>query len=185
MPGATGAAGAGVTRRRLLAWGGGLLAGAAGVAVGLQRHTLSPVLEPAEQAFWQQTWPGIDGQPVPLAAWRGQPLLVNFWATWCPPCVEELPLLNQAYAQANGRWPMLAVAIDRAEAVVGFLRRQPLRMPVVVAALGGTQMAHDLGNQGGGLPFSVQFDGQGRVAHRKLGKLQDADLQLWRPYTSG
>ncbi|MGA1168421.1 MAG: TlpA family protein disulfide reductase, partial [Burkholderiaceae bacterium] len=126
-------------------------------------------------------WPDLTGQPVALGQWRGQPLLVNFWATWCPPCVEELPLLDAAYAKANGRWPMLAVAIDRASSVTSFLQRQPLRMPVVVAALGGTDTARDLGNRAGGLPFSVQFDAQGRVAHRKLGKLDEADLQRWNP----
>ena len=49
------------------------------------------------------------------------------------------------------------------------------------AALGGTDTARDLGNRAGGLPFSVQFDAQGRVAHRKLGKLDEADLQRWNP----
>jgi thiol-disulfide isomerase/thioredoxin len=170
-----------MSRRRALLWGGGALAGLVGAAVGWQRYALGPVLEPAERAFWQQNWPDLMGQPVALGQWRGQPLLVNFWATWCPPCVEELPLLDAAYAKANGHWPMLAVAIDRASSVTSFLQRQPLRIPVVVAALGGTDTARDLGNRAGGLPFSVQFDAQGRVAHRKLGKLDEADLQRWNP----
>ena len=166
-------------KRRHL-WWAALAAGAAGVGVGAWRFRLAPALDGAEAAFWSSTWQGLDGQPLAMDTFRGQPLLLNFWATWCPPCVEELPLLNRFYAEQRGRgWQVLGLAVDQAPAVQRFLARMPLDFPNVVAGLGGSDLGRQLGNANGGLPFTVVFDRQGRVAQRKLGQVKPEDLSAW------
>lgn len=131
--------------------------------------------------FWAQRWDTPDGGALAMASFQGRPLLLNFWATWCTPCVEELPLLNDFYRQnrANG-WQVLAIAIDRPEPVRGFLRQMPLDFPVVMGATAGADLGRSLGNVAGGLPFSVVIGSQGAVLQRKLGKLKPSDLEAWR-----
>ena len=135
-------------------------------------------------AFWQHSVEGLDGQPLPLRGLLGRPLLVNFWATWCPPCIREMPLIDRFHQEfgvpAGPRaWQVLGLAIDRREAVAEFLARQPVSYLVALAGLEGTEWSRALGNERGGLPFSVVFDARGRLAHRKLGELSEAELRVW------
>jgi len=167
-------------RRWLLAGAVGLVAAGVGAGVAWQRfrpHDVQP------DNFWSLSFPTPEegGQMLALAPLRGRPLLVNFWATWCPPCVEELPLLNSFYAQnkANG-WQMVALAVDKADSVRRFLTRMPLDIPVGMAGMEGSDLARSLGNEAGGLPFTVVFGPNGRVLERKIGQVQESDLQAWR-----
>ena len=131
--------------------------------------------------FWNQAFPALAGQPpLQMQAFRGQHLLLNFWATWCPPCVQELPMLSQFYqAQRDKGWSVLGLAVDKPSAVAPFLQRMPLSFPVGIAGLEGTTWSRNLGNSAGGLPFTVVFDRQGKVQHRKMGQLLASDLQNW------
>lgn len=163
-------------KRRMLLVGGSTLAALAGAGLSACSRGSEP---PA--AFWSQSWDQPDGQPLAAADLRGRPLLVNFWATWCPPCVEELPLLDQFFQshQAQG-WQVLGLAIDQPSAVRAFLARRPLAFPIGLAGLGGTELSRELGNSNGGLPFSVLFDRTGRLVERKLGRLHAEDLARWQ-----
>jgi thiol-disulfide isomerase/thioredoxin len=163
-------------KRRDLLVGGGALAALASVGVvGCSRGSEPPA------AFWSQSWESPDGQPLAAADFRGRPLLLNFWATWCPPCVEELPLLDQFFQSHRGQgWQVLGLAIDQPSAVRAFLARRPLAFPIGLAGLGGTELSRELGNSNGGLPFSVLFDRAGRLVERKLGRLQSEDLERWQ-----
>ena len=106
--------------------------------------------------------------------------MVNFWATWCPPCVEELPLLNAFYQRHKSQgWEVLGFAVDQPTAVRMFLQRVPVAFPVAMAGLGGTDLARSLGNATGGLPFTVVIDANGAIAHTKLGKVSPDDLNNW------
>ncbi len=161
-------------RRRQLLLGGSALAALAGLSA------CSRGAEPPA-AFWSQSWDMPDGQPLAAADLRGQPLLVNFWATWCPPCVEELPLLDQFHQSRRAQgWQLLGLAIDQPSAVRAFLARRPLSFPIGLAGLGGTELSRELGNSNGGLPFSVLFDRAGRLVERKLGRLHAEDLERWQ-----
>ena len=172
-----------MSRRELLAGGAALavLAGA-GLAWWRQRPDASDRPDAgALAAFWSQSWDTPDGSVLAAAGLRGRPLLVNFWATWCPPCVEELPLLDEFFRSGRDQgWQVLGLAIDQPGAVRAFLGRQPLSFPVGLAGMGGTELARGLGNAKGGLPFSVLFDREGRLVDRKLGRLLPGDLQRWR-----
>lgn len=160
----------------------------AGVAVGAAlggagwawwRHQAAPSPNDAAlQAFWALQLQAPDGTPMALQQFSGKPLLVNFWATWCPPCVRELPMLS-TFAQAQKGLQVLGLAVDQNAAVQKFLARQPLAFPVAMAGAGGSSLTRSLGNINGGLPFSILFDADGNVKHRKIGELSATDLQSW------
>lgn len=134
----------------------------------------------ASDPFWGASLDTLDGGRLALASFHGKPLLVNFWATWCPPCIEELPLLEAFYQTHRSRgWQMLGIAIDQPSAVRNWLQRSPLSFPIVLAGLEGSQMSQQLGNAAGGLPFSVLFSASGETLERKLGQLSKSDLQRW------
>lgn len=167
-------------RRGLIYAGAAGVAVLAGVGVAAWRNRLVPAADPAVSAFWATALDAPDGRPVPLSAFRGKPLLANFWATWCPPCVEELPLLDSFYQRQKDRgWQVLGIAVDQPSSVRQWLQRSPLAFPVVLAGLQGTEMSKSLGNRAGGLPFTVLFDAQGQVRERKLGQMHEVDLQAW------
>jgi thiol-disulfide isomerase/thioredoxin len=167
-------------QRRTLFAAAAVAAAAAGAGVAWWRHTPRQVLSEAEQAFWATVLQDPLGQPLDLVAFRGKPLLVNFWATWCPPCVEELPMLNAFYeAQAERGWQVLGLAVDQPNAVQTFMRRLPLVFPVGMAGFSGVELSQLLGNPNGGLPFTVVFDRAGSVRHQKVGKVSEADLAAW------
>lgn len=170
-------------RHWLLAAGG--VAVTAGVGIGVwQRVRPKAELEAALDAFWAQQWPTATGEMVALRQYRGgQPLLVNFWATWCPPCVEELPLLDRfarVQGQAAGQGVrVLGIAADKAASVTRWLQRQPLGYPVVIAETGGVAVTRTLGNSNGGLPFSLLFDAAGQLRQRRIGAFSEEILQRW------
>jgi thiol-disulfide isomerase/thioredoxin len=133
------------------------------------------------QQLWGLEFDTPAGTRLTMQGLRGRPLLINFWATWCPPCVEELPLLDAFYREnADKGWQVLGIAVDKLAPVQSFLTRQPLAFPVVLAGMEGLNLSKNLGNQAGGLPFSVLFGADGSVLHRKIGKLSEQDLKLWR-----
>ena len=156
--------------------GAAALAGA-GVAWWRQRLAAVPGAVPA--SWWSLQWDSPEGQAIAMAGLRGQPLLLNFWATWCPPCIEELPRLDAFFREHRAEgWQVLGLAVDQAGAVRAFLQRHPLAFPVGLAGPAGLELSRQLGNHGG-LPFSVLFDRAGQAVERRLGQLQPADLQRW------
>jgi len=115
-----------------------------------------------------------------LAQFKGQPLVVNFWSTWCTPCVEEMPLLNAFYLQNKPKsWQVLGLAIDQPSAVKRFLSQYPVEYPIGLAGLNGTALMTALGNLQGGLPFTLVIDAQQGLRMKKLGKLTEADIGSW------
>jgi thiol-disulfide isomerase/thioredoxin len=168
-------------RRRLVLGSAAAAAAAAGVGAAWWRYRPSGVTSAAEAAFWASRFDTVDGRVLEPARWRGQPLLVNFWATWCPPCVEELPLLNAFQRQhAAQGWQVIGLAVDQPSAVQRFMQKLPLDFPVGMAGLAGAELSRSLGNAGGGLPFSLLWDRDGTVRERQVGKLSEADLSRWR-----
>ena len=132
------------------------------------------------QAFWALNFDTPDGKSLPMAGFRGKPLLVNFWATWCPPCIEELPLLDYFYQENKSKgWQVVGLAVDQPSAVRTWLQTRPLNFPVGMAGLAGTDLSKSLGNLAGSLPFSVVFGAAGTLLHRKVGKVQPEDLAQW------
>lgn len=153
-------------------------AGLAGAGVALWRWRADARALPAD--FWSLRFERPQGGELALAELRGRPLLLNFWATWCAPCLKELPLLDRFQReQARRGLQVVGLAIDGAAPVRDFLQKRPLGFPVGLAGLNGVDLARSLGNLQGGLPFSVLVDGQGQAVERKLGALYEADLASW------
>ena len=165
------------SRRWALAAAVGAAAGLAGATVAWRRFALD---EPKLGDFWQHQFTTPGGAPLAMADFKGRPLLVNFWATWCPPCIEELPLLSRFYTLVKDKnWQILGLAIDQPDLVQRFLGRAPVSFPVAMAGPVGVELTKKLGNSAGGLPFTVVFDRSGAIQHRKLGQLQAGDLNTW------
>lgn len=163
------------------------LAGASALmGVGLAWRKFQPqaVTPGVESELWALTFLTPQGQTLRMASLRGQPILLNFWATWCPPCVEELPLLNGFYKEnvAKG-WQVLGLAVDQQAPVQRFLAQSPLAFPVAMAGMPGLTLSKSLGNVSASLPFSVVLGVDGQVLHRKMGKLNQEDLQAWATLT--
>ncbi len=169
------------SRRRLwLGAGVAGLAAAAGAGVAWWRLTPAATAPGVEEVLWQQQFATPEGAPLALSAWRGQPLIVNFWATWCPPCVRELPLLSEFAGRKSAHGiQVVGLAVDKVPAVQKFLQRQPLAFPVGMASDGGSQLTRELGNLNGGLPFTVFMGRDGKLQQRKIGELSAQDLAQW------
>lgn len=171
------------SRRRWLIGGAAVAGGAAGIGgAWWQQHSAVAVnSEALEPAFWAQRFERPEGGEFMLSNLRGRPILVNFWATWCPPCVEELPLLDRFVREnsVNG-WQVVGLAIDQPSAVRKFLARAPVSFPNGLAGLDGMDWVRRLGNTGGGLPFSLVVDRRGSIVARKMGQLSHADLDAWQ-----
>lgn len=170
-------------RRRWLA--GSALAAAAGLAgwwVGHRRYTPDSPVDADGLADWRaHPYINLQGQPVRVADFSGHHVVVNFWATWCPPCVHELPLLEVFWREhQSAQWTVIGVAVDQAQSVAKFMQKQPLSFPVVLGGADALQHSKALGNLAGGLPFSVLLGPDGRVLLRKLGQIHADELQEWR-----
>jgi thiol-disulfide isomerase/thioredoxin len=130
--------------------------------------------------LWQMQFDTPDGGKLAMQALKGKPLLLNFWATWCAPCVEELPLLERFYSQNKAKsLQMVGLAADKPAAVQAFLKKLPLTFPIGITDLSGIALSKSWGNLAGGLPFSVMLAADGHVMQRKMGKLSDQDLDVW------
>ena len=177
-----------MNRRQTLAFGAiAAVAAAAGMGVGVWRQPGSGTGAAQEAAlklppnFWQMRFAKPDGGDLAMADFRGQPLLINFWATWCPPCVRELPAIDGFaldQAQAGGV-RVLGLAVDGAEPVKAFVKNAGLRLPVAVAGLEGSELSRQLGNPQGGLPFTVLLSADGRIVQSRLGETNLAELNQW------
>jgi len=173
-----------MARRRWL-FGGVAGAAAAGGMVLAWRNGHVVRTQPAPtDGLWALAFSTPQGSRLAMDNFRGKPLLLNFWATWCPPCVEEMPLLDRFFAENSAKgWQVLGLAVDQAAPVQRFLETRPVRFPIALAGLAGTDLSRTLGNTAGGLPFSVAFDPDGRIVERKMGQLGEQDLQQWRART--
>jgi len=119
--------------------------------------------------------PDMDGGEVSSTAWAGKVLIVNFWATWCPPCLREMPLFVEAQT-ANERLQVVGIAIDSKEAVRAFLAEHPVNYPILLGDVQTIELSRRLGNRLQGLPFTVIFDNLGKRIYSQVGEVTRTTL---------
>lgn len=113
-----------------------------------------------------------------LEQWKGKVLVVNFWATWCPPCIAEIPefiKIQKQYAKQGVQF--IGIAIDQKSKVQAFAKETKMNYPVLLGDLAGIDLARRIGNTNGGLPYSVIVDRNGNVAATQLGTLSREKLE--------
>lgn len=135
---------------------------------------------PSEQAARQllaTTLPDPAGNAHQLMQWQGKVLVVNFWATWCAPCREEMPAFARLQSKhaANGV-QFVGIAFDSHDAVAEFSQKIPVNYPLLIGGGDTRELMKTLGNGPAGLPFTVILDASGKPMHAKLGRYEEADL---------
>ncbi len=172
-------------KNHFLAYGAiALLFGASGAYVA-SKQTAAPLVTAAPagvtgpvQALFAQRLDDAGGKPQALAQWRGKPLLVNFWAPWCAPCVQEMPELSTLQNEVAGKnLQIIGIGIDSPSNIAQFTQRLKISYPIYVAGMSGTDLSRQLGNQAGGLPYTVLIGADGQVKKTYLGRLQFDQLR--------
>jgi peroxiredoxin len=169
-----------ITRRAALVAGGSaaLLALAAGVYFGAVRRSAAPGAGADAATLLALTLPDVAGKDEPLAQWRGKLLIVNFWATWCAPCREEMPEFVRAQREFGARGlQFVGIAVDDAAKVRQFADEIGLNYPALVGGYGAMELSRTLGNEYMALPFTVVVGRDGTIVHTQLGPLNDDKLR--------
>jgi thiol-disulfide isomerase/thioredoxin len=118
----------------------------------------------------------LQGREIASSAWAGKLLVLNFWASWCPPCVREMPILAEAH-DTHRDLQVVGIAIDNREDVIRFLAEHPVNYPVLIGDTVAIEMSRRLGNRLQGLPFTVIFDPQGNKIHSQIGEITRSSLE--------
>ena len=129
--------------------------------------------------------PDIDGRPRALAEWRGKLVLVNFWASWCGPCREEMPLLDKTQQRLAAKgFQIVGIASDSVASTRSFLDAVPVHYPILIDdPARGEGLSETFGNDRDVLPYSVLIGADGRILARRAGNFTEAKLEAWlAPY---
>lgn len=138
------------------------------------------------EPFFAQTFNDLDGQPVGMARWKDRVVVVNFWATWCPPCVEEMPDLQRVHDEYMSRGvTVVGLGIDSPAALKRFRDQHGLSLPLFAAGASGSELGRSLGNPSGALPYTILVDRNGRIVRSRLGQIQPAELRRWLDAQAG
>lgn len=152
---------------------------ALGVFIGNKQTSPTQADSAAVAALLSQAMPDAQGKTQELSQWKNRPLVVNFWATWCAPCVEEMPELSalQTELDSSKKVQIIGIGIDSPSNIGEFVSKYNITYPIYVGGMSGTELSRQLGNQAGGLPFTVLIDGGGKVRKSYLGRLKMDELR--------
>ncbi len=165
------------TSRNLLLLVAALAALAAGYFTALWLRTPATDTATGGQAVEFQL-PDLAGKEHRLEEWRGRVVVLNFWATWCPPCREEIPIFIELQKQLGAQGlQFVGIAIDEASAVSDYQTVIGINYPSLLGGDGGLGLMSAYGNAAGGLPFTVILDRDGRIAARKVGAFRRVELE--------
>jgi len=145
---------------------------AAGAWFAQTRYAPQAVTPQAISALWSLQFADLRGQAQPLSQWRGKVLVLNFWASWCAPCREEMPDFDALRRQYQDRGvEFVGIAIDNEKNVTQFLQTMPVSYPILIGEGAALALARQLGNTSGALPYTLVIDSGGNIALSHLGLL--------------
>jgi thiol-disulfide isomerase/thioredoxin len=145
----------------VLALGGGILA----------REFLAPVKQTSPTPLPDINLPDVSGNLHSISEWQGKILIINFWATWCPPCRKEMPefmVLQEQYASKGLQF--IGIAVDDQEPVEEYLTTTKINYPILIGGVTSIALAHQLGNSIDAVPFTLVINWQGQIIHRQPGE---------------
>lgn len=158
-----------------------VFAGIIALAGGAFIQNLSkPKLEQAQQSASPSlliNLPDLAGKQRDISEWQGKIRIINFWATWCPPCLKEIPeFINIQNEFKDKNLQFIGIAIDEKEAVVQYLKTININYPILIAGDAGISLSQQLGNIVNAVPFTVFINQQGQIIHRHPGELHRQKL---------
>lgn len=155
-----------------------VISAAAGIYFNAQRLEPAAAQNPAVDSLFAQTLPDAHGKSQALSQWKGKTLVVNFWATWCAPCVQEMPELSALQMEiASKNVQILGIGIDSAENIREFSSKYKISYPLYTAGMNGSDLARQFDNKVGGLPFTVIIGADKHVKKTYLGRLKLEQLR--------
>jgi thiol-disulfide isomerase/thioredoxin len=170
-----------MNRRLLLSAGVAVAATVAGglTLMGRKSQNAASPAAPSEPdpipALMQLQMPDLNGAMHSLTDFKGQPMVVNFWATWCAPCVKEMPELD-ALQKKYPHVRFVGIGVDTAANIQKFVEKVQVSYPLWVIGAGAIDTLRKLGNPSGGLPFTIVFNADGGINRKILGEIQPDDL---------
>lgn len=165
------------SQQMLLYIGIAILAVAAGLLLRSQLTRTSPTSSGAETIF-AASLPDLQGTDQPISQWRGKVMVVNFWATWCEPCRDEIPEFIELQKQFSSQGLVfIGIAVDQKEKVAAFSKEMGINYPILVGGMPAMRLAGAAGNPQGALPFTVVIDRSGKITDTRLGRLSRSKLE--------
>lgn len=167
------------------------LVAAVAIAAGIFTYALKDSTPPAtsvaqpdaSSTLFNASFDDLNGKKQPLSQWRGKVLVVNFWATWCPPCRTEIPefiKLQDKYGKQG--LVFIGIAIDQKDKVQAYSDEMGINYPVLLGEMEAISLSRQVGNRLGGLPYTLIVDRHGKITTSLIGGITEAKLdQLLAP----
>ncbi len=167
-----------MSRHNWLLAGVAVLALAAGFAAAIWLRQPGPSQPGAAESLLTVQLPDLQNRPRALSEHQGKVLVVNFWATWCPPCREEVPVFIETQAKYGGKGlQFVGIALDDPQKVAAFAQEFGINYPVLIGGVEETEILRQLGNSGGGLPYTLIYGRNGQLLEKIIGGLDQARLE--------
>lgn len=156
---------------------------AALIALGLgliARHFLSPPAVQTGQAaspLPDFSFPDVSGKIRHSAEWQGKIRVINFWATWCPPCIEEIPefiKMQEQYGDKSVQF--IGIAIEEREPVSDYLKSIAINYPILIGDVDATALSQQMGNVINAVPFTVVVNREGQIIHQQPGPFSNEQM---------
>lgn len=128
--------------------------------------------------FLNSPWKDPQGDAIDTQNWKNKTLVINFWGSWCPPCVEEMPMLAKVSQELSSKNVLfVGIGIDSPSNIREFLKKTPVPYPIVIGGLDGNRWSKQFGNDAGGLPFTAIIRSNGTIIFKKLGKIEEDEIK--------